>query len=151
MSTEENGKELKEMRECGPCTKCCEGWLSANINGHQMHPGRPCFFLAAGKCTVYENRPGTCRNYNCAWKAENTFPMWMRPDLTGLIITRITHPAREDLNHYEVAESGGKLTVEMLNWLVQWALDKGVNLFYEIDGKHHAIGSPAFRTAMLGK
>jgi hypothetical protein len=50
-----------------------------------------------------------------------------------------------------VAESGGKLTVEMLNWLVQWALDKGVNLFYEIDGKHHAIGSPAFRAAMLGK
>jgi len=139
------------MRECGDCTKCCEGWLSANINGHQMHPGRPCHFLASGKCTIYENRPGTCRNYNCAWKSDDIFPAWMRPDLIGVIITKVTHPTRSDLTHYEVAEAGGKLDIKTLNWLIHWAIDTGTNLFYEIEGKHHAIGSATFKQAMNTK
>ena len=72
----------------------------------------------------------------------------MRPDLTGVIISKIILPSRSDLTHYEVAEAKGKLDVKTLNWLVQWALSKGHNLFYQIDGKHHSIGSPAFRDAM---
>ncbi len=139
-------------RHCGTCTACCEGWLSANIRGHEMYPGRHCFYLADGKCTEYEERPGTCKTYNCAWKAESeVFPTWMRPDLTGVIISKITLPSRADLTHYEVAEASGKLDVRTLNWLVQWALEKGINLFYQIDGKHHTIGSPAFCALMRGK
>jgi len=139
-------------RECGACTACCEGWLSADIRGHQMHPGRPCFFLTEGSCTDYEGRPATCKTYNCAWKVENeVFPVWMRPDVSGVIISRIVLPSRSDLTHYEVAEARGKLDVKTLNWLIQWALEKGHNLFYQIEGKHHAIGSPAFRSAMSHK
>lgn len=117
-----------------------------------MHPGKPCFFLADSKCTDYEGRPNTCKSYNCAWKSEpETFPEWMRPDRTGVIISKITLPSRVDLTHYEIAESGGRLDVKTLNWLIQWCLDKGTNLFYEIEGKHHAIGSPAFKQSMSGK
>lgn len=141
-----------QERSCGTCTKCCEGWLSANIKGHEMHPGKPCFFLADGKCTDYTGRPNTCKVYNCAWKSEpETFPEWMRPDRTGTIISKIILPSRNDLTHYEVAESGGSLDVKTLNWLIQWCLDKGINLFYEIEGKHHVIGSPAFKQSMSGK
>ncbi len=144
--------DVIQERSCGTCTKCCEGWLSANIRGHEMHPGKPCFFLADGKCTDYEGRPNTCKSYNCAWKSEpETFPEWMRPDRTGVIISKITLPSRADLTHYEVAESGGCLDVKTLNWLIQWSLDTGVNLFYEISGKHHVIGSPAFKQSMSGK
>lgn len=140
------------QRPCGPCTACCEGWLSANIRGHEMHPGRPCFFLADGRCTDYDARPGTCKTYNCAWKAEpEVFPAWMRPDLAGVIISRIVLPMSADLTHYEVAEAAGKLDVRTLNWLVQWALEKGINLFYQIDGKHHALGSTFFKKHMSGR
>lgn len=112
-----------------------------------MYPGRPCFFLSEGRCTDYEGRPNTCKSYNCAWKKEHeVFPEWMRPDLTGVIITKVIMPTRKDMVHYEVAEARGKLDVKTLNWLVQWALDTGANLYYEIEGKHHAIGSPAFRS-----
>ena len=139
-------------RPCGPCTSCCEGWLSANIKGHEMHPGRPCFFLAEGKCTDYEERPGTCKTYNCAWKVEpGVFPEWMRPDLSGVIISKIVLPSRADLAHYEVAEARGKLDVKTLNWLVQWAINTGNNLYYQVEGKHHAIGSPVFMTSMAGR
>jgi hypothetical protein len=41
--------------------------------------------------------------------------------------------------------------VKTLNWLVQWAMETGNNLFYQIDGKHHSIGSPAFKAAMSGR
>lgn len=75
----------------------------------------------------------------------------MRPDRTGVIISKIVLPSRADLTHYEIAESGGKLDVKTLNWFVQWALDKGINLFYEIEGKHHVIGSPAFKASMSGR
>lgn len=145
--------QLKDAsRPCGPCTGCCEGWLSANIRGHEMHPGRPCFYLANGVCTDYEGRPGTCKTYNCAWKVEgDVFPEWMRPDRSGVIISKVILPSRSDLTHYEVAEASGKLDVKTLNWLVQWALEKGINLYYQIDGKHHVVGSPAFRESMRGR
>lgn len=117
-----------------------------------MHPGRPCFYLADGKCTDYESRPGTCKAYNCAWKSEqDVFPAWMRPDLAGVIVSKITIPMKPELTHYEVAEAGGKLDAKTLNWLVLWSLEHGINLFYQIDGKHSAIGSPVFKAAMANR
>lgn len=152
MSTSLTVIQEEQMRQCGPCTSCCEGWLSADIKGHEMHPGKPCFFLADSKCTDYEGRPNTCKSYNCSWKREpDVFPEWLRPDLSGVIITKMVMPSRKDMVHYEVAEARGKLDVKTLNWLVQWALETGSNLFYEIEGKHHAIGSPAFKTWILGR
>jgi len=79
------------------------------------------------------------------------FPEWMRPDLSGVIISKIVLPSRADLTHYEVAEARSKLDVKTLNWLILWALEKGVNLFYQVDGRHHAIGSLVFKAAMSGR
>lgn len=137
-----------KMRECGGCTKCCEGWLQADIKGHKMYPGRPCHFLAAGACTIYGDRPGTCRNYNCAWKSEDIFPAWMRPDLSGVIITKMVNPMNPQAFYYEVSEAGGKLSVSALNWLVQWVLETGNNLSYEIEGKRHLIGNSVFKSSI---
>jgi hypothetical protein len=75
----------------------------------------------------------------------------MRPDRSGVIISKVVLPSRADLTHYEVAEARGKLDAKTLNWLVLWAIDKGHNLFYQVEGKHHAIGSPVFKSAMSGK
>lgn len=152
MTDEKKSLPMLKTRTCGECTSCCEGWLSANIKGHEMYPGCPCFFLASGKCSDYEDRPKTCVSYDCAWKSNSeVFPEWMRPDLSGVIITRIILPTRPDLTHYEIAEARGKLDVKTLNWLILWALEGGHNIFYQVDGKHHAIGSPAFKSAMRGK
>ena len=58
-------------RECGTCTKCCEGWLTGEALGHNFYPGKPCHFLAVNKgCTVYAKRPkDPCSSYKCAWLA----------------------------------------------------------------------------------
>jgi hypothetical protein len=68
----------------------------------------------------------------------------MRPDVSGVIVSKITVPLDPGAEHYEVAEAGGKLDVKTLNWLVQWSLSSGANVLYQIEGKHHAIGSKDF-------
>ena len=46
---------FKKERECGTCTKCCEGWNVFNIQGKSIKPGKPCSFVEEGKgCTIYK-------------------------------------------------------------------------------------------------
>lgn len=136
-------------RECGTCSKCCEGHLEGNIYGQQMFRGRPCFFLKeAGCCSIYSQRPDDpCRLYTCEWKANDDVPMWMKPEQSHVIITKRTFAAREDLTHYECIEAGQPMTASALNWIVQWAIGTGVNVVYFVDGKSHRLGATAFTTA----
>jgi len=41
-------------RTCGGCTACCDGWLTGNILGHELAPGKPCHFRGDGGCTIYD-------------------------------------------------------------------------------------------------
>jgi len=48
---------------CGPCTHCCDAIGVIEI-------GKPFFARCPhlnGGCSIYEDRPGTCRSYRCAW------------------------------------------------------------------------------------
>ncbi|MFA6001527.1 MAG: YkgJ family cysteine cluster protein [Thermoleophilia bacterium] len=84
---DENGTDL----DCGKCTACCSSSLFIHIRPEEtatfsrIHPdipvaapGRPkghvllgydrdgiCPMLIDGKCSIYEQRPLTCRNYDC--------------------------------------------------------------------------------------
>ena len=80
----------KVTRECRGCTMCCEGWLSADIKGHLMYPGKKCFYLKPVTCcSIYDSRPhNPCRVYKCLWKDDNTIPYWMKPSTSGVIMTK---------------------------------------------------------------
>ena len=135
------------QRSCGECTKCCEGWLEATIYGNSMHGGKPCFYLDKG-CTIYENRPkDPCREYTCAWLEEDSFPMWMKPSSSNVIVTHKTSPDDPTVSYYQVTEAGGKIDSSVLNWLIHWALRNQINICYEVAGKHHVMGTQAFRDA----
>jgi len=73
------------MRACDGCTKCCQGYLSGTINGHEMGNLKPCAFMDK-VCTIYEDRPPTCSNYFCAW-AQEVLPLWMKPDQINTIVS----------------------------------------------------------------
>ena len=92
-----------EGRECGTCTKCCEGWLLADIEpeipenrsagsigdfseahiggGCTIQPGRPCKFLNMDKdynegkgCLIPEYRPQEpCRRFICGWLGDDKY------------------------------------------------------------------------------
>ena len=128
-------------RKCDGCTKCCEGWLTGEVNGYSFFKGRPCFYLNK-TCTIYESRPEhPCRVYECEWLSDSVFPMWMKPDISNIIITKRTH---EYIDFYEIIEAGGIISAKTLNWLIQWALDHKINLLYFVEGGLNRIGSKEF-------
>lgn len=142
----------KPRRECGDCAKCCEGWLYGTVYGHAMHKEKPCFFLQK-TCTIYENRPhNPCKTYECAWLSEDTFPMWMKPNLVNIIISKrkFTIPNTNDKEeYYEIFEAGSIIDSKVLNWILIWAMTNNKNVYYQINGSHNRIGSSAFLNATL--
>ena len=139
---------IKNQRQCGECTKCCEGWLQGNVHGHAMFPGRKCHFLG-NACTIYKDRPqNPCRDYTCAWIEDHVFPEWMKPNLSNVIISEKVNEDNPNLTYYEVNEAGGKIDSSVLNWLIHWALREKKNIIYEIAGKQHVLGGNEFHQAL---
>ena len=65
--------ELMAKRPCGDCQACCQA-----IAVHEI--GKPmaatCPHQCAAGCGIYAKRPGSCREYACAYKAE-----WLPDDV----------------------------------------------------------------------
>jgi len=133
-------------RSCDSCAKCCEGWLHGEAYGHAFYKGRPCFFLNK-TCSIYDTRPeNPCRTFKCSWLAEDIFPHWMKPDLVNIIIVK---REVENIIFYEVVEAGSTMDSKTLNWLVQWAINTGNNIVYQIQGGPNRFGSQEFLKANI--
>jgi hypothetical protein len=53
-----------DVRECGTCTACCTVLVVAELH----KPARwACDHVNCRGCGIYENRPQSCRDFNCAW------------------------------------------------------------------------------------
>ena len=136
-----------KKRECGTCTKCCEGWLTADIMGEKMYPGKPCRFIVIGKgCTVYANRPKEpCVSYKCGWLTNADIPEWMKPSEINAIID-----LRQVENHtyLRLKEAGSFMQSRVLSWFFQYILKTGMNALWEVDGGLNWAGSPEFNALM---
>lgn len=133
-----------DARTCGECTKCCEGWLQTEIYGHPVHRGQPCFYVER-RCTIYEQRPSyPCREYNCYWVESDELPLWMKPTLSGVIVSEKVHQTQPQLTYVDVVETNGTISATVLNWLIHWALRKKKNMIYEVNGKKHVLGTSEF-------
>ena len=121
------------MRHCAPCTKCCEGWLSATVYAHQMYPGVPCAYLGKD-CTIYKNRPeDPCKKFVCEWLADETIPAYMQPNLSGAIIIK-----HED--YVEMIECDPPLKTQALEWfLIAYISGKYDNITYRIHNHPRTI------------
>jgi Fe-S-cluster containining protein len=142
--------ELKSKRKCGECTKCCEGWLSANILGFQMKPGVKCHFFGS-KCTIYSDRPDLCRNFRCAWLSDEEYaiPEWLKPSLSNIIITtRLWGENQEP--YWSVVECGQGMSAEILHWLISFTARNNICVEYRLNGGVHHRGSEEFVNFMNG-
>lgn len=132
---------IKKERACDECNECCQGWLSGESHGHFFQRGQPCFFLQK-TCTIYEDRPANpCVSYMCAWLDGDDFPMWMRPNMSGVIITK---RKEGDIEFFDAVECGKKMDSSVLSYLILWALRKSKNFKYQIEGGVNYIGSNEF-------
>lgn len=128
----EKAIESKPARTCDSCTMCCQGYLSGIAHGHSFQPGKPCFFVAEKGCSIYADRPADpCKSFKCEWLAKDYLPMWMRPDLSKVIVVCKDKEGEEWLT---VKEAGQKLDAAVLSWMVVWAANNKKNLRYQVDG-----------------
>lgn len=127
--------EITINRTCDGCTKCCQGHLSGIAHGHKFARGTPCFFVGNNSCSIYEQRPeDPCKTFQCTWLRNSYLPMWMRPDLSGVIVTAKVENGEDWL---EAHEAGKPLQAYVLSWLVKFCLANKLNLRYMIDGGWH--------------
>ena len=89
MSSKTDPLSVNRARPCCGCTACCQGWLEIETVQVQASLGRPCAMCASSGCLAYEKRPqDPCREFSCAWASlPQDLPLWMRPDLFGVILS----------------------------------------------------------------
>jgi hypothetical protein len=137
----------KAKRSCGDCTRCCEGWLHADIHGREMMLGKPCHFVTLGKgCTIYKERPELCKDFQCEWLRNDDLPEWYKPDLSSLIVRtlKLDQKDKDPIYYLEVMECGKTIDAKHLNWIVTYCLNNGYNLRYQIEGGWNLLGSKEF-------
>ena len=122
-----------EIRRCGPCTACCDGWIKINVRGHEVRPGKPCPFSSGHHCTIYATRPqDPCRGFICGWLARNSpLPDWMRPDKAHLILL----PGNFDWRGVAVDVAvpvGERPRAKALEWLKAYVERTGRLLLYRM-------------------
>ena len=128
-------------RSCGDCDACCR-WLINEVNGYMTTPASPCHFLGKG-CTIYSDRPQTCRDYFCGY-IQGITPEWMKPSLSGFIVTPEKWGPNKEHQLLRVIEGDGKLTAESLSWLIQFSLKHNTGLIYTINGHPYKFGPKEF-------
>jgi Fe-S-cluster containining protein len=79
-------RELVAGRACGDCTLCCK---VAAVEDFGKPNGAWCPHCAKGKrCTIYEARPQSCRDFYCQWMLEKSLgPEW-KPDTAKFAMVR---------------------------------------------------------------
>ena len=139
-------------RSCGECTKCCEGYLYADINfddGKVIEMGpKPCPILQIGKgCGDYENRPqNPCRGFECEWlRQPDAYPEEMRPDK---ILAIFSLQEIEGVPYLRITEAGKRLDAEVLSHAIKLTLMNKFNIYWEVEGKIHWFGNKDFVTIM---
>jgi Fe-S-cluster containining protein len=75
VGTEGLNPRVVEGRECGTCTLCCK---VAAVEEMEKPNGVWCSHCVAGKrCTIYDQRPPSCRTFYCQWMLEKGLgPEW---------------------------------------------------------------------------
>lgn len=136
----------KPDRTCADCTKCCEGWLSVNIDGQELSPGNPCKSVDSGVgCTIYNNRPeDICRTFECAWRATDYVPLEFSPKNTGQIVAV---QAIDGIEYLAMAFAGKEVETDFLSWFVTFAVGRQLNVEWSINGQAYAMGSQEFMQA----
>jgi hypothetical protein len=130
-------------RECGTCTKCCEGYLVGEALGHSFSSGKPCHFVAIGTgCTVYSKRPkDPCVEYKCDWLTNLDIPEWLKPNMSNVIIDQRTF---ENFSYLYMHEAGSVVSSKVLNWFIQYVLNNQLNAVWQIEGGENYIGTKEF-------
>ena len=74
-----------EGKSCGDCSLCCKVMGVAEVS---KAPGQWCAHIVkGGGCSIYADRPASCRSFHCEWLQSATLgPEW-RPDRARFVLS----------------------------------------------------------------
>lgn len=136
-------------KSCKNCTKCCEGYLSANIRGHEMTLGTPCFFVTQNVgCREYDLRPtDPCVGFECEWKRNPYFEEWLSPNNSGILFSR-QYLKPSNIPFLQITEAGATLTPKILTWAIKYSEKNLLNLMWKEGTITKFVGSTDFLKAI---
>lgn len=74
-------------RECGPCTACC---TVLSVDEIEKPAFEPCAKLCDTGCGIYDERPASCRGFECLWIRgmldDDPTDTRRRPDSAGIVV-----------------------------------------------------------------
>ena len=112
------------MKECGSCTKCCEGSLSVAVQGTDiLGKGCPLVLLNKG-CGDYENRPVGCVTFKCGWLLDPSIPDYIKPSESNVIIVL---PVIDGIRSMGLV-SNTAISQSMIEWSTEYANNNGLAL-----------------------
>jgi hypothetical protein len=106
-----------QPRPCGECKACCTALQVVEID---KPPDVPCHNLCEAGCGIYDNRPGSCRSYECLWQGGGLEGDRRRPDILGVIFDCGIDPAfkaivARELRPDAFAEPAAAYTLEKMS------------------------------------
>ena len=73
--------------DCGDCTLCCTLFIVEELD---KPAGSACEHCAVN-CSIYNNRPQSCRDLKCAYIQMNNVSVLMRPDNLGVVFEKLEY------------------------------------------------------------
>lgn len=71
-------------RQCGDCGQCCR---IMGVEALAKPPGKRCrHYSRARGCTIYDDRPGDCRVFNCLWLLTDALDEEWKPSVSGFVL-----------------------------------------------------------------
>jgi len=144
-------------RSCESCTKCCEGYLKADIKLKNdktswMGPNdditpHACSFLKPGiGCGAYEDRPvNPCVVFRCDYLTNPDMPESFKPNRSNAIFSTRTIKGVE---YTMLIEAGRKMDSEVLSWAISYHLANGTNFAWRVLSNIFWIGDEEFNRMM---
>lgn len=131
-------------KECGYCTKCCEGHLEGESYGYKFSKDKPCYFLVLNQgCTIYEDRPSPqCTAFECWWKTDDSIPYNLKPNISDFMSYKTSHEGTE---YFLVHDIGDKYSTKAYEWFKEYAIKNSLNIILIIgrENKIEYYGSEA--------
>lgn len=103
------------MRSCEDCSECCKGILSFEEDNIIVRDNITCYKLSNEKCSIYEERPKTCKDFSCTFLLDTGLPEWLRPNQCGFILSE--RPDRIIIDQCK----DKFIKAESLIWILWWA------------------------------
>lgn len=104
-----------QERRCGDCDRCCSE-LKIKTPEFRKKAHTLCAHHTGAGCGIYESRPQVCREFLCGWRLFAELDDSWRPDLSGVLIVRLSPAQLPPAWHapgygVQIAVTGGQAAI----------------------------------------